>query len=618
MKLNEDQALQQAVEAHKEGKTQEAERGYKAILKSQPTHPEANHNLGVIVVGGGDVDSALPLFKNAIEKNPKIEQFWISHIDALIKLERFSDAKDLLNKGRNGGFIKDKGDALNQRIMLENKEKKPSEIEVNNLLQYYREGDDNAAENLALSITQEFPDHQLSWKVLGAVLKNKGEFLRSVKASQKAAEINPDDPECYNNMGNTQLRLGLYNEAEDSYKRAIAIKPDYHEFHNNLGYIYAASNRLNEAIISYKQAILLESDYSSAHYNLGATLKALGRSSEAEESYRKSILLEPKNPIYYTQLGLVLRDLGKYAEAEESYRKTIALDPEDKSAHYHLGIVLFEFRHYKEAAEHFQLTDIAHSKSFALKCSYLQGEKSIFYKQLDDMIGGGAVNPVIGSLSCRSEIRYGIKRTNPFCNDPLKYVFKTDLTEKYDFKNTFINEAKIILSDDTLSPKDQGLITNGFQTTGNLFHRKGVAIDKIESAIRSEIDKYRIHFKDSDEGLIKKWPVKYSLHGWLISMKSGGKLASHMHDNGWLSGSIYINVPLKSNSDSGNLVVCIDDEKFGTKESKNKKESKNRKESIDVVTGSLCLFPSSLLHHTIPFKSEEERIVLAFDVMPNQ
>jgi hypothetical protein len=40
------------------------------------------------------------------------------------------------------------------------------------------------------------------------------------------------------------------------------------------------------------------------------------------------------------------------------------------------------------------------------------------------------------------------------------------------------------------------------------------------------------------------------------------------------------------------------------------------KKVIDVVTGSMVLFPASLMHHTIPFESEEERIVLAFDVIP--
>ncbi len=125
-----------------------------------------------------------------------------------------------------------------------------------------------------------------------------------------------------------------------------------------------------------------------------------------------------------------------------------------------------------------------------------------------------------------------------------------------------------------------------------------------------EIEKYRINFESSEEGFIRKWPVKYSLYGWLISMKSGGKLSPHIHENGWLSGSIYINVPPKTNVDSGSLVVALG------KDSDVTNSRQNSKKVIDVVTGNMALFPASLMHHTIPFESEEERIVLAFDVVP--
>ena len=56
---------------------------------------------------------------------------------------------------------------------------------------------------------------------------------------------------------------------------------------------------------------------------------------------------------------------------------------------------------------------------------------------------------------------------------------------------------------------------------------------------------------------------------------------------------------------------------IGNKKIYNKMKDEYQKKIIDVVTGSLCLFPSSLYHYTIPFEVEEERIVLAFDVMPN-
>ena len=63
MELTIEQALQQGVAAHKEGRLQDAERLYRAILQSQPGHPDANHNLGVLAVSVNKAEAALPLFK---------------------------------------------------------------------------------------------------------------------------------------------------------------------------------------------------------------------------------------------------------------------------------------------------------------------------------------------------------------------------------------------------------------------------------------------------------------------------------------------------------------------------------------------------------------------------
>ena len=75
MELTLDQALQNGVEAHKAGQVTEADRYYTAILKAQPKHPDANHNMGVLAVGIGKVLEALPFFKTALEANPNITQF---------------------------------------------------------------------------------------------------------------------------------------------------------------------------------------------------------------------------------------------------------------------------------------------------------------------------------------------------------------------------------------------------------------------------------------------------------------------------------------------------------------------------------------------------------------
>ena len=98
MELTIEQALQQGIAAHKEGKLQEAERLYRAILQSQPAHPDANHNLGVLAVSLSKADAALPLFKTALEANPKIEQFWLSYIQVLVRLNMVDDAREEIKK----------------------------------------------------------------------------------------------------------------------------------------------------------------------------------------------------------------------------------------------------------------------------------------------------------------------------------------------------------------------------------------------------------------------------------------------------------------------------------------------------------------------------------------
>ena len=116
MELTLDQALQKGIEAHKAGHAQEADRYYTAILKANPKHPDANHNMGVLAVGIGKVEQALPFFETALEANPTIEQFWLSYIDALIKLDRLDDAKAVFEQAKSNGVKGDGFDKIQKQL----------------------------------------------------------------------------------------------------------------------------------------------------------------------------------------------------------------------------------------------------------------------------------------------------------------------------------------------------------------------------------------------------------------------------------------------------------------------------------------------------------------------
>ena len=77
MKLTIEQALQQGISSIKRQIFQEAGRFIRVFLQyqSHPLQSDANHNLALIAVSVNKADEALPLFKAALESNPKIEQF---------------------------------------------------------------------------------------------------------------------------------------------------------------------------------------------------------------------------------------------------------------------------------------------------------------------------------------------------------------------------------------------------------------------------------------------------------------------------------------------------------------------------------------------------------------
>ena len=118
MALTIEQALQQAVEAHKAGKLQDAESLYRAILQAQPNHPDANHNLAVMAVSLNKTEAALPLFKIALEANPNQAQFWLSYIDALIKEKQYDNARNVLSQAKKSGLAGERVDELEEKCTV--------------------------------------------------------------------------------------------------------------------------------------------------------------------------------------------------------------------------------------------------------------------------------------------------------------------------------------------------------------------------------------------------------------------------------------------------------------------------------------------------------------------
>ena len=100
-----DVKFSEGLRAHQAGQYEEADRYYTAILKLQPGHPDANHNMGILAVHVRELNRAISFFKKALETNPSIEQFWISYINALIDSGFMKEAKRALKKAKKNSCL---------------------------------------------------------------------------------------------------------------------------------------------------------------------------------------------------------------------------------------------------------------------------------------------------------------------------------------------------------------------------------------------------------------------------------------------------------------------------------------------------------------------------------
>ena len=107
MKVSISAAVNKAISAQREGRVQEAKKIYQIILHNHPTHPDANHNMGVIAANNNEFKDANNYFKTAIEANSGVQQYWLSYLTLLINFKRLTEAKSVYQKAQKKGVTED-------------------------------------------------------------------------------------------------------------------------------------------------------------------------------------------------------------------------------------------------------------------------------------------------------------------------------------------------------------------------------------------------------------------------------------------------------------------------------------------------------------------------------
>ena len=238
------------------------------------------------------------------------------------------EASNLLNSILNNFPQNKKVQSFIQQLKQSSlKQSYPSKEKINTLLKYYKNGQIINAENLALSLTQEFPRHAFGWKVLGVILGDTGRKIEALIALQTALEIAPQDTGIYNNLGNILKGLERFEEAELSFRQSIKLNPKSALAHNNFGTMLREIERFDEAKSSFEQAIRLDPELAVAYNNLGLTFVDLLRYDDAQANYTQAIKLNPNLSQAYYNLGLLFYTQGKAKKHLRCFLNAISLNP---------------------------------------------------------------------------------------------------------------------------------------------------------------------------------------------------------------------------------------------------------------------------------------------------
>ena len=565
MNLSISAAMQKGNQYHNVGKLQEAEKYYSLILKADPKHPDANYNMGKLATMFNKNSLAFSFFKIALEVNPRAIQLWYNCINTLIKMKRYVDAKNFFDEARNLGITQD-----NTFYNLENK-----------LFNTHKFKDLNFKKNLIVKqiSTQEtdFIENLLIQKQFIAVLNYVEHMLLEYECNEILF--------CF--IGRANQGLQNWEYAIKNYKKALNLNP------NNENTLFHFSNSQREAghieksIRILKKILKINPLSSNAFNNIANNYKSLGNFKKALINYKRAIKIDPNNELSHLNLGIIFYENGEFESAIKCFKEGVRINPIYKNK-IHLSDLLLKSNDTKSALillDNILSEKPMDSRAIAYKTIALRGLKK--FEKVEKII----------NFSKNVNIDY----IQNYIDDD-STIFNKSLCSILENHSDRVEEKNL-----------NSWAIRGGSAVRNLLNSKNPILEKFHEITRKAIDNKIKYLQQSDVSPYMKYkPLHYKLDCWANLLKGGDYQENHIHNNGWISGVYYVDLP-DDQLNCVDKVGCIEFNRSGYG-----LPHFGKSRGIKVIQpeiGMFILFPSYVWHGTIPYVGNKNRISISFDVI---
>jgi Flp pilus assembly protein TadD len=176
-----------------------------------------------------------------------------------------------------------------------------------------------------------------------------------------APPASPDNPiwQRWNNYGIAMLDQQQYMDAVNAFHRVAELRPDYPDAWTNIGVASISWEKYDNAREALEKALSMlqikspapQPTTARALYYMALVERNQGHLEAAVTDLEQVVAAYPKSRDARRELGFSYYQQHKYQEASEQYIALQAIDPDDLAAHYNLAIIYRRLGEKQKASE---------------------------------------------------------------------------------------------------------------------------------------------------------------------------------------------------------------------------------------------------------------------------
>lgn len=453
-------------------------------------------------------------------------------------------------------------------------------------------GDIDAAMTSLRTAMQRMPQEPRAAFRYGTAAFQKGDFALAVEGFHAAAQRDPAWMQAWNNLAAAHGRLQDYPPAIAAAREALRLAPGEASAHQALAALLSNlfdRQALQEGLQCAQRALEIAPDFAEAHRNASILSRKLGDTASAEAHARRAVQLAPHDIDTVDTLGEQLLLNRNATEAVDVYARALQAGVESPALRRQHGIALLQDRRAAEAGE-----------VLADALQRVPGDQRAIAHL-------GVARAVQGDVDEAAQW-LGLHR----------HVHAIELTVPEGFADADAFHAA--LADDIRRHSQQrwepaGLAARNAYLSGDLLADRTPAITGFERRLREAIDDFLARCRanaQEDDAFLRNVPRDaYRMHVWATQAAQSGYIDTHIHEDSWLSGAYYVELPAAIRDDDATHAGWIE---FGRPFAILPPLPESSLRCVRPKVGTLLLFPSYLFHRTLPYTGTGERISISFDL----